>query len=249
MGSGTLSSRVLPLLRLLIVVLVVGIVVMVGALLRYAITNSSNTPRTEAERAIVAAEESVRINPNDPTARIKLAAAYLEQGATSKSLEQARIAVRLSPTDPSPYYVLGLAENEARQYDEAIANLTKATSMEGQLAGFYQDAYFALAHAQEAKGNVTAALTSMDQAIANGPSNTPLLVERAQMFERAKMYYDAAVDYAWALRYVPDYSQAREALDKIKQDHPKDYKRAVDRVANMMAGTKPAGSDDTTTAP
>ena len=96
------------ILQIVTVVLIVGIVVVAGALLRFVFAGGrTDAPRTELERAVVEAEQAVKANPDDPTARVKLAAAYLEQGSGGLALTQARFAVRLQPSDPSPYYVSG----------------------------------------------------------------------------------------------------------------------------------------------
>jgi tetratricopeptide (TPR) repeat protein len=232
------SSRMLPLLRLAIVVMAVLIVVALAFILRDGVfrggLGANQTPRTELERATVSAEEAVKANPNDGTARIKLAAAYLETGATGQALAQAKIAVRLEPKAADPYYMLGLAEAKAGDNKNAIIHLTQAVDTKGQQAQFYQDANVTLARVQEAVGDRKTALVTLGKAIDFGPENTPLLLERASMFERDNKWYLAGIDYAWALTYVPNDSAARTALERIKKDHPKEYAKAVAYVASEV---------------
>lgn len=221
-----MESRISLVLRVATVVLVIAIVG-VGALMVREIAFRDPTPRTEAERAVVAAEQAVRANPEDPAARVKLAAAYLEQGATRSAAEQAEIAVRLAPADPAGYYVLGIAQRRNGDNEAAIRNLEKAVGTEGQVAAFYQDAYAALARAYEDMGDIDKALEMMDESINNGPENVVLLVERAQMYERLERWAEALFDYTLAMRYVPDYEPAVERFDEIAAQHPDAYDTVV----------------------
>jgi tetratricopeptide (TPR) repeat protein len=213
--------RAVPLLKAIIVVLAVVLVLIAAAVVRQLVVGSTaGVPRSELERGALSAEEAVKADPNDAAARVKLAAAYLEEHANAAALEQAKIAVRLAPQDPSGYYVLGLAKDASGDPKGALDALRTAATTTGQLAGFYQDAYTALARVQEELGDRKGALVSMGQAIDNGPENAVLLLTRGQMYERDKQYVNALDDYSSALQYVPDYPEARAAFDRLSRAHP-----------------------------
>lgn len=214
-------SHSTPLLKVLIVVLTLAVLILVGAFVRLVVVGASPaTPRTELERAVFAAEEAVKANPEDPTARFKLAAAYVSQGGHQAAVEQAQLGIRLAPSDPSGYYILGLAQVGAGDLQGAIENLKKAVNTEGQLAGFYQDANAALARALDQSGDVEGAISHMQGALSNGPENTLLLFELGQLYERNGKWMEALENYGWALGYVPDYEPAREAFDRLALEHP-----------------------------
>jgi tetratricopeptide (TPR) repeat protein len=214
-------TRAVPLLRILTIVLVVAIVLVAGLILRAALFASTpDVPKTEVQRGIEAAEEAVKANPKDSSARIKLAAAYMGQKAYNAAIEQAQIATRIAPKDPSSFYVLGLANAAKGDTKTAVTNLKKASGMKGQQAQFYQDAYVALARAQEKEGDLTGALASMQHALDQGPENAILLYERGQMFERNKKWQDALMDYGRALQYVPNMDEAQQAYTRVASAHP-----------------------------
>jgi tetratricopeptide (TPR) repeat protein len=221
-----MDSRISLLLKVATVVLTVAVLGVGALVVREAVFRDA-TPRTEAERAVVAAEEAVRANPEDPAARVKLAAAYLEQGAIRSASEQAEIAVRLAPGDPAGYYVLGIAQRRDGENEAAIKNLEKAVATEGQLAAFYQDAYAALARAYEDAGDEEKAIAAMEESINNGPENVVLLVERAQMYERLEKWAEAMFDYTLAMRFVPDYEPAVEGFNDLADQHPDAYEQVV----------------------
>lgn len=220
-----MSTRTPQVLRIVNIVLIVGIVLGLGAVAYRVLTTDTSTPRTELERALFSAEEAVKANPEDPAARIKLAAAYLERGNSTGALEQADIAVRLAPDDPTGYYMKGLAESELGRTKEAIKTLTRAVETEGQLAGFYQDAWLALSRAYEKDGNDEKAIFAMVKAVNNGPENVVLLYERGQLYERVEDWENAMDDYASALEYVPNYEPALTGFNRLKKDHPDVFKK------------------------
>ena len=239
-------ERTSTILRVLVVVLIIGLVVMAGAFVRLIVTGGQpDAPRTELERAVFAAEEAVKANPEDPASRLKLAAAYMEQNSYGLAEEQAEIALRLSPNDPGAFYIIGLSQQRQDDNKNAIENLTKAVDSDGQVAQFYQDAYVALARAQEADGDVEGALESLNKAIDFGPENALLLYERGQMFERQDNFTFAAMDYGWALSYVPSYQPARDAFERIQEEHPKEWDEAVKLLQETEApgGAEAEGSD------
>jgi tetratricopeptide (TPR) repeat protein len=210
-----------PALRVVIVLSVVGLLVVGGLIVRQAVFGpSDDTPKTEGQRAVLASEEAVKASPNDPASRVKLAAAYLEQGSPSLAKEQARIAIRLAPKEPSAYYVLGLSEARLGRSAEAVTNLKKAAETEGQMAQFYQDAYLALAKAQDGAGDDKGAVASFQKAIDNGPENALALYERGSYFERKRQFKNALYDYGWALTYAPNYEPAQAAYNQLAKQYP-----------------------------
>ena len=164
-------------------------------------------------------------------------------------MSQSRIAIRLKPTDPSPYYVLGLSEVKAGQRKQAIADFTKSVNMTGQLAPFYQDVYTALSDAQLADGNLKGAITSLEHAVSNGADNAPLLVKLGQLYERNNDPYDAAEQYAWGLAYLPGQADATNGLARIKAAHPKEYAKAIADVSAVTSQNAPAGEQHKSLVP
>ncbi len=219
-------ERAVPFLKVLIVVLLVALVALTAGLVRYMLFGrDSITPRTELERGILAAEEAVKANPQDQAARVKLAAAYLEARSVGTATQQANIAIRLDPTDPTGFYILGLCQDAAGDRAGAQKSLTKAVGMKGQLAGFYADAWASLAKVQERDGKQKEALKSMGKALDSSPENSLLLFDRAQMRERMKDYTWALDDYESALSFDPEFKEARDAYDRLRKEQPQAYKK------------------------
>jgi tetratricopeptide (TPR) repeat protein len=220
-----MTDKTISMLRTGILVLAVALVALSGLTVWRIMTQDPTTPRSELDRAVLTDEQAVKADPEDPAARIKLAAAYVERGNTAAAIEQAKIAIRLAPQDPSGYYVLGLAQVKARDFDQGIANLQKAASTEGQLAPFYQDVWLALARVYQRQDRLEDALRAMSKALSYGPENALLLYERGRLNEQAKRWMDAMDDYAAALEYLPQYQEARERFEALKKAHPAEYEK------------------------
>lgn len=218
-------NRTTQVLRIVQVALVVGIMIVVAAVALEVISSDPSTPRTELERAQFAAEEAVRANPKDQASRIKLAAAYLERGNAVGALEQADIAIRLDPNDPTGYYIKGMAQHKLDRLPEAESSLQKAVDTDGQLAQFYQDAWLSLSRVQEDRGDEEQALISLTRAVNFGPENAILLYERGGFYERQEQWERAMEDYAAALEYVPNYEPAQEAFQRLKSEQPAVFKK------------------------
>lgn len=236
-------STVLRIATILLVVAIVGVTVLLG---RFLIAGSaSDTPRTELERAVVAAEQAVKADPESAPSRVKLAAAYLETNAVNAAREQAEIAIRLAPEAPEGYYILGLVESRDDNASAALKQLTKAAQTQGQLAGFYQDVWRATAAVHERSGNTSEAIGAMDKALDLGPENAGLLVARALMYEKFERWTDALYDFTLAAQFVPDYAPALEGIERIIQDHPE----AVEEMKARFEASPPESAVPTDTAP
>lgn len=225
-----MNTRVTLLLRVVTAVLIVAILIVGGLMGRFLLMGSdADAPRSELERAVVAAEAAVKADPESAPARVKLAAAYLETGAINAAREQAEIAIRLAPEAPEGYYVLGLVEGRDGDDVAALKQLTKAAQTQGQLAGFYQDVWRATAAVHERSGDTSAAIGAVDEALRLGPENAELLVARGRLFEVDERWADALYDYTIAAQFVPDYEPALEGAERIVRGHPEAVDEMVER--------------------
>lgn len=240
-----MDYRAATVLRVVTIVLIVAIAGLGVLLVQYLITNASETtPRSELERAVVAAEEAVRANPESAPSRIKLAAAYLENNANNAAREQATIAMRLDPKDPAGPYILGLVESKSGNHKAAIVQLKKAADTDGQLAGFYQDVWRSLSSAYERSGDTSEAIGAMNKALNYGPENAELLTNRGRLYEGEKRWADALYDYVLAANFVPDYKQAVDSAKRIAREHPEAVKQMEKKFE-----TEPPASMTTSSTP
>ncbi len=89
---------------------------------------NSEVRKSALRSAIGELETAVRIDTVAFLYRLRLASADMYDGNFVGAAEQASIAIRISNTDPKPYFVLGSADYSLGKYDDAIKFLTVATS-------------------------------------------------------------------------------------------------------------------------
>ncbi len=109
------SPRLVPILKGVIVVCVVGLIVLAGLFVRFVISGglADTTPR--ARRSSAACSQPRK--PSRPTRRTPTRESGLlpptsSATALGRRIEQAQLAIRLEPKNPAAYYVLGLAQTK-----------------------------------------------------------------------------------------------------------------------------------------
>jgi tetratricopeptide (TPR) repeat protein len=200
------------------IVLVTIAIVFVGILVvRAALQASANrTARTEAERAVLVAEEAVKSDPNDARARANLAAAYLAAGRYSDASKQAEYAIRLNPDEGTGYLVAGIAARELGRYEEAINFMKRALEDQSKTADWYMKAYAELARTYEKANRLKEAKKALDGALGYFPEGADLYYERARITEKLKDYKNAILDYQAVLTFDPTNEAAKEAIKRLK---------------------------------
>jgi len=205
------------ILRGAIVLVTIAIVIVGILVVRAALQASANkTPRTEAERAVMVAEEAVKADPNDAHARADLAAAYLAAGRYSDASKQAEYAIRLNPDEGTGYLVAGIAARELGRYEEAINYLRRGLEDQSKTADWYMKAYAELARTYEKAGRLKDAKEALNDAIGFFPEGADLYFERARITEKMKDYKNAILDYQAVLEFDPTNEAAKEAIKRLQ---------------------------------
>jgi tetratricopeptide (TPR) repeat protein len=203
-------------------------------------------PRTELERAEYTAVQATKANPNDPKARIKLAAVYLEKGNAGSAIKEALNATRLAPDNAEAFYVLGLAYKGQGDLTKARSELVKAAKTTGQLAPFYQTCWMEVAKIDNEKKDYKSLIKDYDAALGFGPENAPILYEMGLAYEKAGDKQGALTYYKEALTFVPDYQEAISAADRLAKDG---VKPAAAKASEKPVSAKPGSSSPATGKP
>lgn len=207
----------LAILRGAIVVVTIAVVALGVLVVRAAVQRATDTtPRTEAERAVLVAENAVKSDPNDPRARANLAAAYLAAGRYSDASKQAEYAIRLNPDEGTGYLVAGIAARELGRYDEAITMIKRALEDQSKTADWYVKAYAELARTYAKADRLEDAKEALDGAIGYFPEGADLYYERALVTEKLGDYKNAILDYKAVLEFDPENSAAKDAIKRLE---------------------------------
>ena len=159
-----------------------------------------------------ALRRAVRLIPEDPDYRLKLAEALLRLGDLDAAIEECRVAIRLQQDDGNAYLQLGLLLTAKQEWRPAASALKEAIRLEPNLP----QAHYGLGIVHYSLGNVTAAVQSYRQALDLSPHfsdahyHLALLLRVTGQTQEAAQHMEAAA--------VDGISQARFFLGNAYKD-------------------------------
>ncbi len=201
------------LLKIAILSAALALLTVVFILLK-ALFREKPEPRTMAELKIARAEEAVKKYPNDPRGHIVLGSAYLEVGEDQEAAEEFKAAIRLAPELWLSHYGLGNAYVVLGETKNAIKEFKLAI----KLAPEESDPYYVLGKLYLDNKKYDEALKILEKAVSmeNGAADSMYLL--GQVYEAKGKKDQAIKEYKEALRYIPDFTEAREALDRLEKE-------------------------------
>lgn len=116
---------------------------------------------TDVVAEIGSLRRTVRLLPNDPDYRLKLAGALSRVGDTDAAIEECRTAIKLQPDDGNAHLQLGLMLMAKQEWQTAASALGKAIRLDPNLS----HAHYSLASVYYSLGNVPAAIQSYRRTI------------------------------------------------------------------------------------
>jgi tetratricopeptide (TPR) repeat protein len=89
------------------------------------------------DKALLALDRAIRINPSLSEARANMGNIYLQQGQYDLAIEQFNAALKVNPIDPKTHFNIGAAYLEAQQYRRAETHLHKALDLDPNFGDVY----------------------------------------------------------------------------------------------------------------
>jgi len=152
-------------------------------------------------------EDTLRKSPNKSRAYLQLAQSYYDAGDYAKAVEQFERVSRIETPDYNALVNWGLAYQRMNRFDEALAKLRQAASMEPTAHVWSQ---IGMIYAQ--RGQRAEALSALAQAEKIDPNWAPTYNYRAKIHFQANEIAEAVADYRRALALNPSLADAREEL-------------------------------------
>jgi tetratricopeptide (TPR) repeat protein len=181
-------------------------------------------------------DKAIELGADDPPTKAKALTFRAElQQEPKKKLADLDAAIQLLPDEPDAYEIKALVLAQMKKYDEALAALNKARSLDPKsLSIIVQQAKVHMV-----QGKLDAALDDMNQAFAVAPNNTGLLILRAAIYQEKGDKAKALADIDKAVELKPDdptvlrshamflaqgdrLPEAIAELEKLAQRNPKD---------------------------
>ncbi len=194
-----------------VIILIIAIVG-VGALLVFSVfAEKDPLPISAVERDIILYQDKVAKNPQDPQAYGSLAQAYLAAERYPEALAEANRLIKLQPKNLGGLYLRGLALRLTGDYDGALEAYDAVLALVPTEA----EAMYQKSVVMRAKGDLDGAQKYLQAAVAANPMASDVRVQLGAVYESKGQKEKAVEQYREALRYVPDYAPALEALRRL----------------------------------
>lgn len=198
-------------LRVAVLVVFVALLV-VGVMLFRTLMFEEREPRTMAELKIYRAEQMVKKVPDDPRSRWALGSAYLEVGRDEEAAEEFKTAVKLAPDSWELHFALGNAYVVLAKQRAAVKEFKTAI----KLAPTVGDNYYSLGKVYLDAKQYEEAVKVLQEGLKVGAGAADTRFLLAQAYEATGKSELAIKEYRETLRYLPDYQEARTALERLE---------------------------------
>jgi tetratricopeptide (TPR) repeat protein len=183
--------------------------------------------RNEADKALAAYTEAVRLDANSAEAHACRADALNDKGAYDQALAECERALRLNPRLAVAFEYRADAYLGKRKFDLASQAIAQALEINPRLAGAYNDRGVLLA----LQGRPDKAVTELTKALELDPNDYRVYGNRASVYADLGEYAKAVSDYTEALRLGPRdpaaYFARSEAHKKLGHAEQAEVDRAV----------------------
>lgn len=194
----------------ILMVAAVGLLVVSGGVF-------SDEPQSDAERDYQLLVDGLKENPTNPAVLMSLAEAEYDIGKEEDAFTHAKLAVKYAKEQPAfriRYANLLLRSDRAKearvQVLDEIALGTKGDA----------EPFFLLAQIDREMGDLKSAEKNIKRAIELEPTSVDFLTVYGTILEKRGDTEKAADLYLKAVRFVPDYRPAIEALERLGVEAP-----------------------------
>ncbi len=187
-----------------------ALILVIGVMIIWSVVSEPAAPRTSAERDLAQYEDLVKEQPQNAAARAGMGAALVQAGAYQRAVEQLNTAIKLGAR-PEYYVVLAEARVGLGDTKSAISALKKAQNMNES----YGSAWYAEGKIYFDEGEYAKAIGPFNRTLGLEPSASDVNYLLGQSLEKLGKR-EAAIDaYRKAIKYLPDYAEAIDALEAL----------------------------------
>lgn len=202
------SSPVFAFLIGLIFVLIVFVVGMIG----WSALKEPPAPRTSAERDLARFEGLTKTDPSDPGAHAGLGMAYMQTGGYPQAVDHLKKAVKLKAQEPLYYTEMAKAYLGMGKTKEALGTLARAKKLNEK----FEEAWFQEGKIYFDQEDYPNAISSLTKSMELQPSASDTHYLLGLSFERSSKTEAAVAHYREAVKYMPDYRDAIDALARLQ---------------------------------
>ncbi len=168
-------------------------------------------PQNIIELAISEAKDRLKTEPDNIDAHIQLGAAYQAEKRFKEAIAEYTKAIKLDPGYSLPQYRMGLLYEQLEEFDQAKISYAKAMSIEP----LNDDAIFRLGDLFIRLEEYENAIATLRRGVEKSPFSADLHYYLALAYERSGADTEAIQHFEEAIRFVPDFKEAKAGLKRI----------------------------------
>lgn len=168
----------------------------------------------DSENAIASYDRLISIWPDHTEAYLQRAQLYLQENRENETIADCQHILKHSE-DYRAYLLIALAQNTLSLYEEAVANLIKASEIREDIA----DIFLARSKAYHALKQYEKALEDINRAIQLAPEEESVYMQRAKIHESCNDCQAALEDYATVTELNPFHEQAYLESSRILMEN------------------------------
>jgi tetratricopeptide (TPR) repeat protein len=171
-----------------------------------------STTEVRIEQQIAYFKAKAEAEPKNPDNRVKLAYTYILQKDYNEALKNLQVALAINPKHKGAYYNMGLAYQGQKNFDKALESFNKALKLSPR---DYQSLY-QMGVIYNEKGNYKAAAEALQKAYKEKRGSADIIYQIAVSTEKMGNKQRAITLYKEALKYDPNYEEAKSALASLQ---------------------------------
>lgn len=168
--------------------------------------------QTRVDQQMAFYKAKVDSQPKVPENRVNLGYTYYLKGNYNGALQQFKVAVDIDPKYAEAFYNMGLVYKEQKKYDEALEVFSKAA----KLAPRNYKNFMQMGVIYNLQGNYKSAITALNRANQENPGSADVIFEIGVSAEKTNDKSGAKELYQQALKFDPNYKEAKDALSRLK---------------------------------
>ena len=123
----------------------------------------TNSRLGKSRAAIADYQRAIRLDPQLPGVHLSLGIAYFKSKTYPLARKELALAAQSNPNEGSPYFFLGLTQQQLGEYDQSLDSFQKAASLDPELS---QSSWYYMGVAHFHNGSNTEAHTALERSIA-----------------------------------------------------------------------------------
>ena len=155
-------------------------------------------------------QKALRLDPQNPKARLKVAKMFLFQKNHKGAFEQINIVLRADAYEPEAYFLKGMVYKDLKDTAKAISSFQTALQVQPE----YKDAHMQLGTIAWARGDSSALQYFMNAYRADTSDLLPIYT-RGQYFQKHEDWERAKAEYRYALAHAPEYADVSFAYGYV----------------------------------